>query len=64
VICKSGFHRWRDSQRLVDAEIVIPMIDRNHVAVVLKLFGERICEPSEMPDAYTEIQILPLDEAS
>jgi len=48
VISNSGFHRRRHPECLVDTvEIVIRVIDRNHVAVVLKLLGKRICEPRE-----------------
>ena len=34
-------------------EVVIGMVDGNHVAVVLKLFRECIREPSESPDAHS-----------
>ena len=64
MIRKASFHRRSHSQGLVDAaKIVIRMIDRNHVAVILKFLRERIGQPREAPHAHSEIQILPLDEA-
>ena len=43
MIRQTRFHRWRHSQRLVDAaKIVVRMIDRNHVAVILEFLRERI----------------------
>lgn len=37
VIYKTSFHRRRHAQRLMDAaEIVVGVIDRNHVAVILE----------------------------
>jgi len=60
VICQASFHRWRYSQRLMDAaEIMKSVVDRNHAAVILEFLGERICEPRESPDTHAEIQILP-----
>jgi hypothetical protein len=40
------------------------MIDRNHVAVILELFGKGICQPGEPPNAHSQIQVLPFDIAS
>jgi hypothetical protein len=46
------------------AEIVIGMVDRNHVAMVFEFLGERIREASKAPDTHSQIQILPFDVAS
>ena len=59
MIGKASFHRGRDPQRLVDsAEIVICMVDRNHVAVILKLLGECIREASKASNAHPHRKIL------
>lgn len=58
MICNARFHRGCDSQRLMHpAEIVIRMIDRNHVAVILKLFGEPIGEPREATNAHPQVEV-------
>src|SRR5216683_1780505 len=45
MIGKASFHCGSHAQRLMDAaEIVIGVIDRNHVAVILELLGERVRE--------------------
>ena len=39
MIRESGFHRWRDAKRLVDAaEVVISEVQRNRMTVILHLF--------------------------
>ena len=64
MIRKTCFHRGRHSQCLVDsAEIVVGMIDRNHVAVILKLLGEGIRKAREAPDAHSEVEVLPFHVA-
>jgi len=64
MIGKASFHCGSHAQRLMDAaEIVIGVIDRNHVAVILELLGERVRESRESPHSHPEIQILSLDVA-
>jgi hypothetical protein len=41
-------------------EVVVRMVDRNHVAVVLEFLREGIRQPCEAPDAHSQIQVLPL----
>jgi hypothetical protein len=41
MFCEPSFHRRGNAQSLMDAtEVVIGMVDRNHVAVILKLLGK------------------------
>ena len=55
VLRNSSFHRRSDAQRLVDAtEIVIGVVDRNHVAVILKCLRERIRQSREPPHAHPQ----------
>ena len=62
MVRKASFHCGRDSQRLMHAtEIVVGMVDRNHVAVILEFLRERICEPREAANAHPQIQVLPFD---
>jgi hypothetical protein len=40
--------------------VLVRMIDRNHVAVILKLLRECIGQPRESSHYHSEIEILPL----
>jgi hypothetical protein len=41
VIRQTGFHRWRDSQRLVNSAVVlVNEVERDLMRVVLKLLAE------------------------
>ena len=48
MIRDSRFHRWRNSQRLVNpAEVVEHVMQRNRMAVIVHFLTESICEPRE-----------------
>ena len=50
----ASLHRRRDAQCLMDAaEIVVGVVDRNHVRVILELLGERIRQSRKTPDAHS-----------
>ena len=45
-------------------EIVIGMVDRNHMAMVFELLREGIGEPRETTDAHPQVQVLPFHVTS
>jgi hypothetical protein len=45
------------------AEVVIGMINRDHVTMVLELFGKSICQAREAPYSHPQVQVLPLYKA-
>jgi hypothetical protein len=48
VIGKPSFHRWRYSQRLVNAaKVVVHVVQRNCVTVILKFLAESVCQARE-----------------
>jgi hypothetical protein len=57
---QAGRHCRRHPKRLVNAQEVIPdRVNCDHVSVVLKLFAERICEPSEAAIVHPHRQVSP-----
>jgi hypothetical protein len=59
VICQSGFHCWRDAERLVNAaEVVEHEVNRGGVLVVLQLFAEGVGEPCKAAVAHAQREIL------
>jgi hypothetical protein len=64
MIRQASFHRGSYAQCLMDAaEIVIGMVDRNHVTVILEFLREGIREPRKSPHSHSQIQVLPLYKA-
>lgn len=61
MIRQSSFHCRRDAQGLVDAaEVVVGMVNRNHVAVILELLRKRVRQASKSPNTHPQIKVLPL----
>ena len=50
MLTDTGFHRWSNSQRLVDtAEVVMHEVQSNCVAVIFKFLTESVREPRVDP---------------
>ena len=47
-LCDARCHRRRHSQRIVDADEVVPQgVERDHVTVILESLGERVAQARE-----------------
>ena len=58
VIGDSSRHRWRNTQRFVDAPEVVPAIPEHHSgAVVLPFLAERIRQPCKATEAHSQRKV-------
>src|SRR5580658_5065662 len=65
MIGQTGFHCWRDAQRLVNpAEVVVKKVHRDLMRMVLKLLTESIGQPREAAHPHPHGEVLPLNIAS
>ena len=64
VICKPGFHCWRNSQRLVNpAKVVMHEVQRNRMSMVLKFLREPAGQRGKLAHRHSHGQILALNVA-
>ena len=62
MICYLCFHRRGNADRAVNpAEIIIGEVQRERGPMILELFGESICQPSEASNLHPHRKVLTLD---
>lgn len=63
MLLESGFHPWRDAQRLMNpAEVVVHEVQGDGVRVVLRLLAESVRQPREAAHRHTHREVLALHE--
>ena len=63
MVCDSGLHRWRATERLMNpAKVVIHKMQSERELVILKLLTECVCETGEAPVAHSQREILAFDK--
>jgi hypothetical protein len=64
VIADSGFHRWRDAERLMNfAEVVIREVQRDVVGVHFDFLAEPVGQAREPAHVHPHREVLALDVA-
>ena len=60
----SGFHRWRNPERLVNpAEVIVHKVEGNGVFEVIDFLGKAVGQPGKSPVHHSDSQVLPFDIA-
>lgn len=63
MVSQSSLHRGSNPERAMDsAEIVMQEVKRDHVAVVLQLLAESVCQSRESAHPHAHRKILPFHE--